>query len=56
MRTLSCAAAIVGTGIAGYHAALTLDRLGVHDICIVTESVMAGTSRNTGSDKQTYTS
>ena len=54
MRTLSCTAAIVGTGIAGYHAALTLDRLGVHDICIVTEGVMAGTSRNTGSDKQTY--
>ncbi len=54
MRTLSYAAAVVGTGIAGYHAALTLRRLGVRDVCIVTEGVLTGTSRNTGSDKQTY--
>ena len=54
MRTLTYAAAVVGTGVAGYHAALTLHRLGVRDICIVTEGVGMGTSRNTGSDKQTY--
>ena len=54
MRTFSYAAAVVGTGIAGYHAALTLRRLGVQNVCIVTEGVLTGTSRNTGSDKQTY--
>lgn len=45
---------IVGTGAAGYNAALRLSDYGVNDIAIVTEGVFMGTSRNTGSDKQTY--
>ncbi len=45
---------IVGTGAAGYNAADTLYNLGQTDIAIVTEGVCMGTSRNTGSDKQTY--
>lgn len=45
---------VVGTGAAGYNAADRLHSLGQKDIAIVTEHVLAGTSRNTGSDKQTY--
>ncbi len=45
---------IVGTGAAGFNAADTLYNLGVTDIAILTEGVNMGTSRNTGSDKQTY--
>ena len=45
---------IVGTGCAGYNAADSLHSLGQKDIAIVTEGVNMGTSRNTGSDKQTY--
>ena len=45
---------IIGTGAAGYNAALRLSDYGVSDIAIVTEGVYMGTSRNTGSDKQTY--
>ena len=45
---------IVGTGCAGYNAADTLFSLGQEDIAMVTEGVNMGTSRNTGSDKQTY--
>ena len=43
-----------GSGAAGLNAADTLYSLGVHDIGIVTEGFNMGTSRNTGSDKQTY--
>ena len=45
---------IIGTGCAGYNAALRLARLGVGGVAIVTEGRFMGTSRNTGSDKQTY--
>ena len=45
---------IVGTGAAGFNAADSLYNLGVTDIAILTEGVNMGTSRNTGSDKQTY--
>ena len=45
---------IIGTGCAGFNAADRLYDLGVRDIAVVTESRLAGTSRNTGSDKQTY--
>ena len=45
---------VVGTGCAGYNAADSLYGLGQTDIAIVTEGVNMGTSRNTGSDKQTY--
>lgn len=45
---------IVGSGAAGLNAADTLWKLGQKDIAIVTEGMLMGTSRNTGSDKQTY--
>ena len=45
---------VVGTGAAGYNAAIQLKKLGVESVAIATEGVDAGTSRNTGSDKQTY--
>ena len=45
---------IIGTGCAGYNAADKLFDLGVRDIAIITEGRYMGTSRNTGSDKQTY--
>ncbi|MDR1128095.1 MAG: FAD-binding protein [Treponema sp.] len=45
---------IVGSGAAGYNAALHLLEKGVENIALVTENRLAGTSRNTGSDKQTY--
>lgn len=47
-------ALIIGTGCAGYNAADRLFDLGVTDIAILTEGRYMGTSRNTGSDKQTY--
>lgn len=45
---------IIGSGCAGFNAADWLYDLGRQDIAIVTEGVNMGTSRNTGSDKQTY--
>lgn len=45
---------IVGTGAAGYNAACMLKRLGYDDILLISENRLGGTSRNTGSDKQTY--
>ncbi|MCL2024071.1 MAG: FAD-binding protein, partial [Oscillospiraceae bacterium] len=45
---------IIGTGAAGYAAADALRRHGVTDIAIVTNGKNCGTSRNIGSDKQTY--
>ncbi|MGM9539043.1 MAG: FAD-binding protein [Candidatus Onthomonas sp.] len=45
---------IVGSGCAGFNAADWLYDLGRRDIAILTEGVKQGTSRNTGSDKQTY--
>jgi succinate dehydrogenase/fumarate reductase flavoprotein subunit len=45
---------IIGSGCAGYNCADWLHSLGKTNIAIVTEAKNAGTSRNTGSDKQTY--
>lgn len=53
-RVLRCNTAVVGTGAAGYNAADRLWQYGQQDILLVTEKRTAGTSRNTGSDKQTY--
>ena len=54
VKKISLGTVIVGTGAAGYNAALRLSDYGACDIAIVTEGVNMGTSRNTGSDKQTY--
>ncbi len=48
------AAVIVGSGAAGLNCAEHLYELGVHDIAVVTARLGAGTSANSGSDKQTY--
>ena len=45
---------VVGSGAAGFRAAECLYELGHTDVAIVTEGINCGTSRNTGSDKQTY--
>ncbi len=45
---------IIGSGAAGLNAAVSLVKEGQRDIAIITEGRMMGTSRNTGSDKQTY--
>lgn len=47
-------AVVVGTGCAGFNAADRLYHYNRRDIAIVTDHQKAGTSRNTGSDKQTY--
>lgn len=47
-------AVVVGTGCAGFNAADRLYHYGRRDIAIITDHVKGGTSRNTGSDKQTY--
>ncbi len=47
-------AIIIGSGAAGYSAADWLFKEGITNIAVVTENRLSGTSRNTGSDKQTY--
>lgn len=54
IRVITLDTLVIGTGCAGYNAADSLYDLGVTDIAMVTEGVKMGTSRNTGSDKQTY--
>ena len=53
-KVYRCNTAVVGSGAAGLNAADRLWQLGQHDIVLVTENRAGGTSRNTGSDKQTY--
>lgn len=45
---------VVGSGAAGLNAAVSLKKRGVDDVAVLTEGMKMGTSRNTGSDKQTY--
>jgi len=45
---------VIGTGAAGLNCAEHLYELGVRDIAIATDELGAGTSNNSGSDKQTY--
>ena len=47
-------ALVIGSGAAAYGCADWLYKEGVTDIAVVTEARLSGTSRNTGSDKQTY--
>ena len=54
MRIYEFDAVVIGTGCAGYNCADWLYDLGYKNIAILTEHKNAGTSRNTGSDKQTY--
>lgn len=45
---------VIGSGCAGLNAANWLKCLGESSVCIVTDGINRGTSRNAGSDKQTY--
>ena len=54
MREVTFRTVVVGSGCAGLNAADTLASLGEKSLLLVTEDMNAGTSRNTGSDKQTY--
>lgn len=50
----SCNTVVVGSGAAAFSAVDRLHSIGQKDIVMVTEGINKGTSRNTGSDKQTY--
>ncbi len=54
MEKLYYNAIVVGSGCAGLNALDTLSEKGVSDIALISEGIFMGTSRNTGSDKQTY--
>ena len=45
---------IIGSGAAGLNAAVRLHEYGQTDIAVITDRFGAGTSANSGSDKQTY--
>ena len=54
MKRYNFDAVVIGSGAAGYNCADWLYELGLKNIALMTESRLSGTSRNTGSDKQTY--
>ncbi|MBQ7573284.1 MAG: FAD-binding protein [Clostridia bacterium] len=54
VKTVKLNTVIVGSGAAAFGAADRLYSFGQKDIAIVTEGINTGTSRNAGSDKQTY--
>ncbi|MDR2656833.1 MAG: FAD-binding protein [Oscillospiraceae bacterium] len=54
MRISQAQTVVIGSGCAGLNAADWLLDLGLPGVMLVTESMNAGTSRNAGSDKQTY--
>ena len=54
IRIITHNTVVVGSGAAGLNAASRLSQYGQTDIALVTEGMNIGTSRNTGSDKQTY--
>jgi len=54
IKIISLNTVIIGSGAAGLNAADRLFSLGQSDIAIITEGFKKGTSRNAGSDKQTY--
>jgi len=53
-QIISVEALVVGSGAAGLNAACRIQQEGKKSVAIVTEALTGGTSRNTGSDKQTY--
>ncbi len=54
MQVVRLNTAVVGSGAAGLNAAVRLKQFGIQNVAVLTEGLMMGTSRNTGSDKQTY--
>lgn len=53
MKIITYPALVLGSGAAGFNAACRLKERGI-DVAIVTDGILRGTSRNAGSDKQTY--
>ena len=53
LKEQKIAQVVIGSGAAGFQSALRLYQNGEWDLTVVTENINAGTSRNTGSDKQT---
>ncbi len=53
MKIYSYDTVVIGTGAAGYNAACRLKEFG-KNVAMISENINFGTSRNTGSDKQTY--
>ncbi len=53
MKTYTYDAVVIGSGASGLACAVRLKEAGVN-VSILTEGMRCGTSRNTGSDKQTY--
>jgi len=53
MKIFSYDCIVIGTGAAGYNAACRLKQFG-KNVAVISENINHGTSRNTGSDKQTY--
>ncbi|HSV55634.1 MAG TPA: FAD-binding protein, partial [Magnetospirillaceae bacterium] len=45
---------VIGSGAAALACAVHLRRMGLRDLILATDNLLGGTSRNTGSDKQTY--
>lgn len=54
MKIYDYDAVIIGSGCAGFNAADCLYNNGITNIALVAENINYGTSRNAGSDKQTY--
>ncbi len=54
MKNYSFDSVVIGSGAAGFGTACRIAEIGRKSVCIVTEGINCGTSRNTGSDKQTY--
>ncbi|MBQ9797076.1 MAG: FAD-binding protein [Clostridia bacterium] len=54
IQTVTVDTLVVGSGAAGYNAANRILQDGRKSVALLTEGVLCGTSRNTGSDKQTY--
>ncbi len=54
LETYKTRALVIGSGCAGLNGADCLYEGGITDVILATEGMTMGTSRNTGSDKQTY--
>jgi len=54
LKIITTDVVVVGSGAAGFNAAVRIRQEGKKHVIMVTEGVTCGTSRNTGSDKQTY--
>lgn len=54
LDTYSVETVVVGSGAAGYNTSDSLLKLGYKNVVLLSENLQFGTSRNTGSDKQTY--